>query len=77
VAGAQRYAAERAGEPERYTKHAAGWIRDERWKDPPPAGAVIDQHGNVVALVEQGEASGENAYEMFLRALEEEPLLRW
>jgi hypothetical protein len=50
VAGAQRYAIERQNEPERYTKYPAGWIREKRWEDPVPGGAVIDQEGNVVAV---------------------------
>jgi hypothetical protein len=50
IAGAERFAVERWGEPARYTKFPAGWIKDERWKDPPPAGAIIDQHGNIVAV---------------------------
>lgn len=35
IAGAERYAAERAGQDERYTAHAATWIHGERWTDEP------------------------------------------
>jgi Helix-turn-helix domain len=60
IAAAQRYAIaqrariEREGKPE-YTAHAANWLRDRRWNDPLPDGAVLDQEGNVVA-VEQPQA---------------------
>ena len=48
IAGAQRYAGERAGEDPKFTKHPATWLRGGCWEDEPPAngGAVIDQHGN-------------------------------
>lgn len=35
LAGARRYAAERANENPRYTKHPAAWLDDERWTDEP------------------------------------------
>ncbi|MBK5960263.1 hypothetical protein CCR97_18950 [Rhodoplanes elegans] len=45
IAGAQRYAAERAGQEERYTAHPATWIRGQRWlDDPTPRGGR--QHGH-------------------------------
>jgi hypothetical protein len=37
IAGAARYAAEREGEPERYTAYPKSWLRDERWLDEQPA----------------------------------------
>jgi hypothetical protein len=44
IEGARRYAAARTGEPERYTAHAATWLRGKRWEDPPPQAdrAVLD-----------------------------------
>ena len=35
IQGAQRYAAERVGEPEQYTKHASTWLNAEAWKNAP------------------------------------------
>jgi hypothetical protein len=35
IAVAMRFAAERTGQPERFTPSAANWLRDGRWKDPP------------------------------------------
>lgn len=35
IAGAARYAAERAGQPPEYTKHPATWLRAECWADEP------------------------------------------
>jgi Helix-turn-helix domain len=37
--GAMRYAAERTGEPERFTKHPATWLNGQCWKDAPAASA--------------------------------------
>jgi hypothetical protein len=34
LAGAQRYAQERANEDPHYTKWAQGWLNDQRWNDP-------------------------------------------
>jgi hypothetical protein len=41
--GAERYALQRAGKDDQYTKHPATWLNDECWKDeaaPSPFGAV-------------------------------------
>ena len=49
IAGAIRYAVERAGQDPRYTKHPSTWLRAECWEDEPEGGAqVIDQDGHVV-----------------------------
>jgi hypothetical protein len=48
--GAKRYAGERAGQDPKYTKHPATWINGGCWEDEPPAGAIIDQEGNLVAV---------------------------
>ena len=37
LVGAQRYAAERAGEDPQYTKHPATWLNGGCWKDEPTA----------------------------------------
>lgn len=44
LAGIQRYASCRAGQPEQYTVHPATWLNEERWLDetgPPAGGATI------------------------------------
>ena len=33
--GAQRYAIERRGQDQKFTKHAQGWLNDGRWMDEP------------------------------------------
>ena len=38
MAGVRRYAAERAGEDERYTAHASTWLNAGRWTDSPQSG---------------------------------------
>jgi hypothetical protein len=43
IAGALRYAADRADKPDRYTAMPANWLRDGRWKDEP---AKPDHGGN-------------------------------
>jgi hypothetical protein len=53
IAGALRYAAERASQDPKYTKHPSTWLRAGCWTDEPPGGVVIDQHGNAVAVVER------------------------
>lgn len=35
MAGVRRYASERAGEDPRHTKHAQGWLNNDRWADEP------------------------------------------
>jgi len=46
---AERARIAREGKPE-CTKYPGNWLRDRRWEDPPPQGAVIDQSGNVVGF---------------------------
>lgn len=49
IAGAKRYAAERAGQDPKFTKHPATWINAECWLDEvAPTGPVIDEHGNPI-----------------------------
>jgi hypothetical protein len=50
IAGAKRYAIERAGQEPRYTKHPATWLNAGCWEDEAPGAPVIDEHGNVVAI---------------------------
>jgi hypothetical protein len=50
IAGAQRYAAERAGQDPKYTKHPATWLNAGCWADEPAGDVTIDQQGNVVAV---------------------------
>jgi hypothetical protein len=63
IAGAQRYAAERAGQEPRYTKHPATWLNAGCWEDEFPAGAVIDQDGNVVGVAQVQEDESQGVYE--------------
>jgi hypothetical protein len=35
LAGARRYAAERAGEDQKYTAYPASWLNGDRWADEP------------------------------------------
>jgi hypothetical protein len=60
---AKRYAAERAGEPERYTAYASTWLRGRRWEDEPPGGAVIDETGAIVAIEQPQQAKQPRGYE--------------
>ena len=48
IRGAVRYAAERHGEPDRWTKHPATWLNGECWTDDPAGGLTVDQDGNEV-----------------------------
>lgn len=48
---AMRYVAERSGQSERYTAHAATWLDNRRWEDEAPRrdrGTVLDAAGNVI-----------------------------
>ena len=38
---------------------AKNWLHDRRWNDPPPAGAVIDEAGNIVAIEQQEDEDGD------------------
>ena len=57
IQGARRYAAERAGQEPRFTKHPATWLNGGCWEDEPPGGAVIDQDGNVVGYQQPPQQS--------------------
>jgi hypothetical protein len=50
--GAMRYAAERTGEPERFTKHPTTWLNGQCWKDAPAATGPRSST-NVERLMEQ------------------------
>jgi hypothetical protein len=52
INGAMRYAAERMGEPERYTKHPTTWLNGQCWKDAPAASAARPRT-NAERLMEQ------------------------
>lgn len=60
VDGARRYAIERNGEPPRYTKHPATWLRGGCWTDEPVGAPVIDEAGQLVAYEQpqQQQSSG-------------------
>jgi hypothetical protein len=78
VAGAQRYAVERQGQPPRYTKHPATWLNAGCWEDEAPGAPVIDEQGNVVAFEqEEQQASSKSALDIMNEWLEENPSLRW
>jgi hypothetical protein len=67
VAGAKLYAVSeqartaREGKPW-FTAYAANWIKAGRWKDPPPEGTVIDEHGTVVAIEQPTTQQPEDYY---------------
>lgn len=69
IAGAKRYAAERAGQEPRYTKFPAGWLRAGCFLDEAPAGAkpVIDQAGNIVAFTPPQSAGPPKTYAEVVR----------
>jgi hypothetical protein len=56
IAGARRYAIERAGEPARWTKHPATWLSGGCWEDEALGALIMDEDGNVVAIEEEDEA---------------------
>jgi hypothetical protein len=52
IAGAGRYAVERAGQDPKFTKHPATWLNAGCWEDEPTGARgppIIDQDGHVVA----------------------------
>jgi hypothetical protein len=71
IAGAKVYALveqariERQGRPD-CTAHAATWLHDRRWTDPPPDGLIIDEVGNAVGFEqsEEDEQNGETLEEL-------------
>jgi hypothetical protein len=80
IAGAQRYAAERQGQDQKFTKHPATWLNAGCWEDEAPGAPVIDEHGNVVAFEREQEArpsSNKSPLEIYEEWLEENPSLRW
>jgi hypothetical protein len=51
IEGAKRYASERTGQDQKFTKHPATWLNAECWLDEPSTGTgppTIDEHGNVI-----------------------------
>jgi hypothetical protein len=70
IAGAQRYAAERAGKDPTYTKHPATWLNAGCWQDEMPAGAVIDQSGAIVAIEQPPPQREDESYGVYERAEE-------
>ena len=48
----------------RYTPNADRWIREKRWQDEPPDGAVIDEHGNVVAVERPRRSEPQTMFEL-------------
>jgi hypothetical protein len=67
IAGARRYAAERARQDPRYTKHPRTWLNGGCWEDEPEAtgqtnaGQTIDQDGNIVESSDQPRSRAEEA----------------
>jgi hypothetical protein len=59
VARAVLYAVERKGEPPRFTLDPKNWLRDGKWKDPPPDGLVLDGESGEPVAIEQPEARGD------------------
>ena len=53
VYAVERAAAIRTGDLPKWTLYPANWLRDGKFKDPPPPGVVIDQSGAVVAVAEE------------------------
>lgn len=43
MAGVRRYAAERAGEDSKFTKHAQGWLSGDHWTDEPAPLRIVRQ----------------------------------
>jgi hypothetical protein len=68
-AAAQRYAIERQGQPQRWTKHPATWLNGGCWEDEPDGAVVVDELGNVVAI-EQEEEDGEDDFDTSFREFE-------
>jgi hypothetical protein len=58
IAAAQSYAVQRQDEEPRYTKHPATWINGACWDDEPSGKPVLNEHGDVVAYVEQPRRNG-------------------
>jgi hypothetical protein len=63
IAATARYAAERAGEPERYTKNPATWLNAGSYLNPPSGKPIIDEVGNVVGYAASGPTSRREAEE--------------
>jgi hypothetical protein len=54
IAGAKRYAIERAEEDPRYTKHPATWLNGGCWTDETAGPPVLDNAGNIIAFAGRG-----------------------
>jgi hypothetical protein len=50
IAGAKRYAIERAEKNPDYTKHPATWLNKGCWTDEAAGATVLDNDGNVIAF---------------------------
>ena len=50
IAGARRYAIERAEEDPRYTEYPATWLNGGCWTDEASGPPVLDNDGNVIAF---------------------------
>jgi hypothetical protein len=60
IAGAKRYAIERAGEDPKFTKHPATWLNAGCWEDEALGTPVLDEDGNVVAIEQEQEDGGDD-----------------
>jgi hypothetical protein len=73
VAGAKRYAAERAGQDPKYTKHPATWLNAGCWQDEAPAGEggppTIDGVTGEVVELRQMSATDRKRAEVKARVL--------
>jgi hypothetical protein len=76
IAGAQRYAIERRGEPERYTKFPVNWLNEKRGEDEPDGAVVVDQEGNVVGIEQPARRSRPDR-EKTWKEIGEELLAEW
>src|SRR5262245_31027190 len=67
IAGAQRYAVERAGEPVKFTKHPATWLNAGCYDDEPPGVPIIDEDGNPVGYADEQEDEEEDLIKQMTR----------
>jgi hypothetical protein len=69
LTGARAYAAERANESERYTKHPATWLSGGCWLDehaPANGGVIIDELGNEIAQRPKPNGGPKSHYQIAL-----------
>jgi hypothetical protein len=72
VAGARRYAAERAGQDARYTKHPTTWLNGGCHEDEPAGGVVIDgKTGEPVAVIPKRPATKQTNLDLVPEVLAE------